>query len=74
LHAAEALTRREALRMYTINNARVMRLEDQVGSLETGKLADLIVVDRDVLACTAEELIETKVLRTYVAGKLVYGK
>ena len=72
LHAEERLTREQALQMYTINNARLMFLEDQVGSLVPGKFADLIVVDRDPLACPLEDLVETKVLRTYLAGKLVY--
>lgn len=72
LHIEEALTREEALRMYTINNARIMRLEDQLGSLEPGKLADLIVVDRDPLSCPIDDLRDTQVLRTYVDGKLVY--
>lgn len=74
LHPEEALTPAQALRMYTINNARIMRLEDQVGSLEPGKLADLIVVDRDPLTSSPGELMQTKVLRTYINGKLVYSK
>ena len=51
LHPEEALSREQAMRFYTINNAYLMFLEDQIGSLEEGKLADLVVVDRDVLTC-----------------------
>ncbi|HEY8505089.1 MAG TPA: amidohydrolase family protein, partial [Gemmataceae bacterium] len=72
LHPEEALTREQAVRFYTINNAYLMFLEDQVGSLEPGKLADLIVIDRDILTCPEETIRDTKVLRTYLGGKLVY--
>lgn len=73
LHAEEALTREQAIRFYTRNNAWIMRL-DAVGSLEPGKLADLIVMDRDVLACPAEEIADTQVLATYLGGKLVFER
>lgn len=74
LHPEEALTPLQALRMYTINNAKIMFLDDVTGSLETGKLADLIVVDRDPLTTPAADLRNTQVLKTYVGGKLVYEK
>jgi predicted amidohydrolase YtcJ len=74
LHPEEALTPLQALRMYTINNAKIMFLDDVTGSLETGKLADLIVVDRDPLTTPAADLRHTQVLKTYVGGKLVYEK
>ena len=48
-------------------------LDDKVGSLEVGKLADLIVLDRDPLTCPADDLRETKVLRTYLGGKPVFA-
>jgi predicted amidohydrolase YtcJ len=72
LHPEEALTREQALRMYTINNAYLMFLEDKTGSLEEGKLADCIVVDIDLLTCPVDAIKDTKVLQTYVNGKLVY--
>jgi hypothetical protein len=74
LHAEEALGREDAIRFYTINNARLMFLEDRVGSLEAGKLADLVVLDRDVLTCPVETIKDTQCLRTYVGGKLVYER
>src|SRR5438270_909785 len=70
LHPEEALTREQAIRFYTINNARLMFLEDQVGSLEPGKLAVLGVLDRDLLTCPEEAITETQCLRTYPGGKL----
>jgi len=71
LHPEEALTREQAIRFYTSNNAHVMFLEDQTGTLEKGKLADLIVLDRDLLTCPVEEIRDTKVLATYLGGKEV---
>jgi predicted amidohydrolase YtcJ len=74
LHPEEALTREEAIRFYTINNAAILFLEEQVGSLEPSKRADLIVVDTDLLTCPEEKIRDTQVLRTYLDGKLVYQK
>jgi predicted amidohydrolase YtcJ len=68
----ERLTREQALRLYTINNAFLNHEEKEKGSLEVGKLADLIVIDRDYLACPLGEILETKVVYTIVGGKVVY--
>jgi len=70
LHPEEALTREQAIRFYTINNARLLGCDDKLGSLEPGKLADLIVLDTDLLTCPEERLAATQVLRTYVGGRL----
>jgi len=72
LHPEETPSRADVLKMYTIHNAKLMFLEDQTGSLEPGKLADLIIVDRDPLTCPVETVRDTQVLRTYLGGKLVY--
>ncbi|MGH7170782.1 MAG: amidohydrolase, partial [Gemmataceae bacterium] len=72
LHPEEALSREQAIRFYTANNAYILFLDKRVGSLETGKLADLIVIDRDLLACPVDDIKDTKVLRTYIDGKLVF--
>jgi len=70
----EALTREQAIRLYTINNAYLHNEENEKGSLEPGKLADLIVVDRDILKCPPAELRDTKVDVTIVGGKVVYQR
>jgi predicted amidohydrolase YtcJ len=72
LHPEEALSRAQALRFYTINNARLMFLEDKIGSLEEGKLADLIVVDRDILTCPVDDIKDARCLRTYLGGRVVW--
>ncbi|MFN3651312.1 MAG: amidohydrolase [Armatimonadota bacterium] len=73
LHPQEALTREQALRFYTRNNAYLLFREKEVGSLEPGKLADLAVLDRDLLTCPVDEIKEVRVLATYLGGKQVYA-
>lgn len=74
LHPEEALTREQAIRFYTINNARLLFLESQVGSLEEGKIADFAVVDRNLLTCPEDDIKDTRVLSTYLDGKLVFER
>jgi predicted amidohydrolase YtcJ len=73
LHTEEALTREQAIRFYTANNAYVLFREKDTGSLEAGKFADFIVLDTDILTCAADAIRDTKVLRTYLAGKPVHS-
>ena len=68
----EAISIMDAIRVYTWNGAYLSKDEDKLGSIEPGKLADLIVIDRDITATPPEELLETKVLTTIVDGKIVY--
>jgi predicted amidohydrolase YtcJ len=72
LHPEEALSRAQALRFYTLNNAYLLFLEDQTGSLEPGKLADLVVLDRDLLACPEEQIRDTRALLTVLGGTIVH--
>ncbi len=60
LHPEESLSREQAIRFYTINNAFILFLEDRVGSLEEGKLADLIVLDRDLLTCPVDDIKDSR--------------
>lgn len=68
----ERLTREQAIRFYTINNAKLTFDEQKKGSLETGKYADLILVDRDVSKCPVDDVRSIKVLLTMVGGKIVW--
>jgi predicted amidohydrolase YtcJ len=70
----ERITIMQALEMYTRNGAYLGFEENQKGSLEPGKLADFIVIDRDVLSVSPEELKDVKVLKTFVGGELVYDR
>ena len=58
LHPEEALSREQAIRFYTINNAHLLFLEDRIGSLEPGKQADFVVIDRDLLTCPEDQIKE----------------
>jgi predicted amidohydrolase YtcJ len=73
-HPEESLTREQAIRFYTQNNAYLMFLDAEAGSLEKGKAADLIVLDRDILNCEVEQIKDTQVLVTYLNGKAVYER
>ena len=72
LHPEEALSREQALRFYTINNAKLLFKETRTGSLEPGKLADLALLDTDLLTCPEDKIAQTKVLLTMVGGKVVW--
>ena len=70
----QELTLEEAVKAYTINAAYVMRQEDKVGSIEVGKEADLIWLDRDIFDILPTNISKTKVLKTYLRGELVYER
>jgi predicted amidohydrolase YtcJ len=70
----ERLTREQAIRLYTINNAYLNHEEKQKGSLEVGKLGDLIIIDRDLLTCPLRDIPRTRVLYTIVGGKVVFER
>ena len=72
INRGEGLSRRQALECYTIHNAYVSFEEDLKGSIEPAKLADLVVLDRDILTCKEDEIKETNVEMTIVGGKVVY--
>jgi predicted amidohydrolase YtcJ len=68
----EKLSRIEALRGYTILGAYLTFEEDRKGTLEAGKLADMIVLSADPLTVPEEEILDINVLKTYLDGELVY--
>ena len=70
----QVLSREEAIATYTLANAYGAFEEDIKGSLEPGKLADLIVLSKDLVHCTDKEILETEVLKTMVGGKFKYVK
>src|SRR5690606_1798722 len=68
----EAVSRMEALKMYTINNAFATFEEEIKGSLEVGKMADLVVLSADILTCADAEIPHIKSVLTMVNGETVY--
>ncbi len=73
-YADQALTRAEALHSFTLAAAYAARQEDRLGSLEPGKWADFIIIDRDYFTVPASEIDDIVVLETWVAGEKVFAR
>lgn len=73
LHPEQKISREEALRLYTTNNAWVLFAEKDRGSLEPGKLADFAILETDLLTCPEEAIKDIQVRETYLGGKVVYA-
>lgn len=71
---SEAITREQAIRLYTAKAAAVAWDEAKKGTIEPGKFADLIVLDQDPLTVPAEQLLQIQVDQTYVGGKLLWNR
>ena len=71
LDASEDMPREAMLYAYTRNSAMAMNM-DSIGTIAAGKRADLVLLDRDVLTVSPEQMRDTKVVWTMVAGKTVY--
>jgi hypothetical protein len=70
----QALDLPTALEIYTVNGARAMQLGGVTGSVEIGKSADLIVLDRNLFEIPADEIADTGVITTYFEGRRVHGE
>jgi predicted amidohydrolase YtcJ len=70
----QAISVKDALRLYTINGAYASFEENLKGSIEPGKLGDMVVLDRDILTIPPDESKEMKVEMTIVGGEVVYQK
>jgi predicted amidohydrolase YtcJ len=68
----EAISREEALYLWTMGSAYTQRNENNLGSIEPGKLADLVILSADLLTIPVEEIKSIKALTTIVGGKIVY--
>ena len=73
-YADQALTRAEALHSFTLAAAYAARQEDRLGSLEPGKWADFIIIDRDYFTIPAAEIDDIVVLETWVGGRQAYQR
>ncbi|MBS1829779.1 MAG: amidohydrolase [Acidobacteria bacterium] len=74
INPEEALTREQALRLWTLNSAYLSFEEDRKGSIEPGKLADMVVISDDFLNCPIERLKNIEALTTIVDGKVVFTR
>ena len=72
LDASQSMPREAMLYAYTRNSARALNQQEQIGSLAPGMQADMVLLDRDLLTVSPEELKETKVVWTMIAGNTVY--
>jgi predicted amidohydrolase YtcJ len=69
----QQITRQEALRLFTHGNSWFLRMEDRIGSIEPGKLADLVVLDRDYFTVPDVQIKQIRSLMTIVGGSTVHG-
>ena len=74
LHSEQKISRKQALRLYTFNNAFLTFEEKEKGSIEPGKLADFVILDRDIMTVDVDDVKETQVLETYLGGRIVYDQ
>jgi predicted amidohydrolase YtcJ len=72
--APQELTLAQAIEAYTINGAYVMRQEDKVGTIEVGKLADLVVLDRNLFEISSSTINQTKIDLTMLDGEVIYSR
>jgi predicted amidohydrolase YtcJ len=70
----QAINVMDALRVYTWNGAYITFEEDIKGSIETGKLADMAILDTDILTCDPADIVKTKVFMTILDGRIVFTK
>jgi len=68
----QQISRREALRLFTRGNSWFLRMEDKVGTIEPGKLADLVVLNKDYFAVTDAEIKQIRSVMTIVDGKIIF--
>lgn len=74
INPSQRVSREQALRMYTLNGAYLSFDEKQKGSIEPGKLADMVVISRNYLSCPVDQIRNIQVLRTIVGGRTVFDR
>ena len=70
----QAISAEQALRIFTIEGAKALRLEAETGSIKVGKNADMIVLDQNLFSISQDEIADTAVVMTLFAGEVVHQK
>lgn len=73
-HPEERITMQEAIQAYTVGSAYAERKEADKGTLKVGKLADIVVLDRDIIDSNPIEVLKTDVVYTILGGRIVYAR
>lgn len=73
-NANQAVSLMKMLEMYTVNGAYQMGLEDKIGSLEVGKLADMVILEKDLFELELKDIAEVEVNSTIIGGKVVFER
>ena len=73
-YPAQSMTRDEALRSYTLNNAFAAFQEDDLGSISVGKLADIVILSDDIMTIPEEQIPQARVDITIVGGQVRYRR
>ena len=74
LNPSEAITLEQAIAVTTIEGAAVLGVEDRLGSIEEGKFADMIVLDRNLFEIPPDQIGDTVVLNSILGGEIVYSR
>jgi len=74
LAAEQGITVVDAIRAYGVNGAYLEGTEESKGTIEPGKLADMVVLDTDILASAHSGILDAKVMVTIVGGEVVYTR
>ena len=72
INGGQQISRQDALTVYTANNAWFLRMDSEIGTIERGRLADLVVLNRDYFTVPDEELKLIRAVMTIVDGKIVH--
>jgi len=70
----EKLTMEKAIELYTLESAYASFEEERKGSIEPGKLADMVVLSQNLLEIPEDKILDTEVVYTIFDGKVIYGK